>query len=229
MLVAGRVDLSEVLARLAAERPVFHSEADFQLALGLALWDSDSDLQVRLEVPPPDHAGLRHGAHLDLVAFNQRTEQRTVLELKYTTRSWSGLAKSGVARSEEYRLKNHGAEDIFGYDVVKDIWRVEQVVGGQEGWNGAVVVLTNNPYYWSPPKVDEDTSNAAAFRLREGTELSGERKWGDNTGDGTKKGHTDKFDLRGSYRLAWRDYSTLHDGPSRVRQFRYLLIPVVDE
>ena len=44
------------------------------------------------------------------------------MELKYPTALWVG----DVA-SERFELKNHGAQDILAYDVVKDTVRVERV------------------------------------------------------------------------------------------------------
>jgi hypothetical protein len=49
-LIAGTVTLDVVIQRLADERPVFHSEADFEHAFGQVLHDLDPAPKIRLEV-----------------------------------------------------------------------------------------------------------------------------------------------------------------------------------
>jgi hypothetical protein len=212
MKIAGAVDLEETLRRLARLRPVFHSEADFQLALAWQFQQDDSAMGVRLETRPAA------GVHLDLALSRPDLGRSTALELKYLTRAWSG-----EANGEHYALKNHGAQDIRGYDVVKDIARVERFISRREGANGAVVVLANDAAYWRPPKTI-DPANAAAFRLGEGVVLSGRRSWGPNVG-GTIKGREKPIDLLGRYELHWTDYAVLPGEGSAVAM-RQLVIPV---
>lgn len=81
-MVAGTVDLTELMAMLQNERPVFHSEADFQHALAWALHRLDPSVNIRLEVPQDDgerHEGrtatgtLRWGTAPDFFLQNERT------------------------------------------------------------------------------------------------------------------------------------------------------------
>lgn len=213
MLLAGSTDLDTVLAELAGLRPVFHSEADFQLALAWQVQQRDPSLLVRLETRPAP------GVHLDLAFASPRHGQTTAVELKYLTRAWVGDVDG-----ERYELKDHGAQDVRAYDVVKDVARVERFLAGKPGANGAVVVFTNDPSYWRPAK-EGDTSNAAAFRIGEGVELTGTRIWGPDTGLGTMKGRTSVLDVAGRYELHWTDYSRLHAG-GRGSEFRQLVIPI---
>jgi hypothetical protein len=210
--IAGTVDLADTLRALAGLRPVFHSEADFQLALAWQIQQRDPDMLVRLETRPAP------SVHLDLAFSRPDLGRSSAVELKYLTRAWSG-----DVGGERYELKNQGAQDIRGYDVVKDIVRVEQFIAGQPGADGVVVVLANDAAYWRPPKT-VDTANAAAFRLGEGVVLSGTRAWGPNTG-GTITGREKALDLRGSYELHWEDYATLPGGgPAAL--VRQLVIPI---
>jgi hypothetical protein len=140
-----------------------------------------------------------------------------VLELKYLTASWTGNVDS-----ERFELLNQGAQDIRAYDVVKDVQRVEQFVGGQPGWSGVVLVLTNDPGYWSRPNHGRIT-NADAFRIYEDRMISGDRAWGVATGAGTMKDRERAIQLHGEYRCRWSDYSVL---PGRKGRFRMLVIPV---
>lgn len=215
MQVAGSVDLAEALVGLAASRPIFHSEADFQLALAWGLQRRDPLMRVRLETRPEP------GTHLDIACSRPDLGRFTALELKYLTRLWSGDHDG-----ERFELKNHGAQDVRGYDVVKDISRVERFVHGRPGWDGAVVVVSNDPYYWRSKPVGHDATNAAAFRISDAIVLSGTRDWGPNTGAGTKKNRESALPLNGTYVLKWRDYSTVNAPPSAVAAFRLLLVEV---
>jgi hypothetical protein len=213
VLLAGSVDLHAVLDDLAALRPVFHSEADFQLALAWQVQQRDPSMLVRLETRPAD------GVHLDLALARPDLGRTTAVELKYLTRLWIG-----DVGGEHYELKNHGAQDIRSYDVVKDIARVERFIAGQPGADGAVIVLANDASYWRPAKVG-DTSNAAAFRISEGIVLTGSRAWGPKTRPGTMKARESSLDLTGRYELRWSDYSTVPgDGPAAT--FRKLVVAV---
>lgn len=211
MLIAGEVDLGTVLSALRHERPVFHSEADFQHALAWEIQRRTPQARVRLETRPAP------GVRLDLLVSSRDGSRLTALELKYLTRGWTGQVGD-----ERFELKNQGAQDIRAYDVVKDIGRVEQDAALLPGCDGAVVVVANDPSYWTPPTHDRQT-NAGAFRLYEGRRLAGELAWGPNTGPGTLRGREASIPLTGSYEFCWQDYSRL-PGPGGL--FRLLVVEV---
>lgn len=211
MLLAGSVDLVDLLTRLAASRPVFHSEADFQHAFCWTAQQSDERLRVRLETHPEPNV------RLDALVSRSDLGAHTVIELKYLTRTWSGQVDG-----ETFALKNQGAQDIRAYDVVKDVSRVERFVAGRSGWNGAVIALSNDPAYWRPVTHGRET-NAQAFRLYDGNLLEGHRTWGSNTGAGTMRSRTDPLHLKGLYRLSWRNYAHLS---GQNGTFRALVVEV---
>lgn len=204
-------DVKAWLETLRQSRPVFHSEADFQHALAWAIQMSDASARVRLETRPAP------GMRLDMLISRPDLGRHLVLELKYLTASWTG-----DVGSERFELLNQGAQDIRAYDVVKDVQRVEQFVGGQPGWSGVVLVLTNDPGYWSRPTHGRIT-NADAFRIYEDQMISGNRAWGAATGAGTMKDRERAIYLHGEYRCRWSDYSVL---PGRKGRFRMLVIPI---
>lgn len=204
------LDASGVLAALARRRRVFHSEADLQFAFAWEAKTAQPELEVRLETHPEPNVRL----DLELI---ERSGRGVAVELKYMTRLWTGWD-----RGEMFALKNHGASDLRGYDVVKDIARVERFVGSRSGWAGLVIALTNEASYWRPPTHGRAT-NADAFRLYEGTVLAGERAWGPHTG-GTAKGREDPLILRGAYSMNWTDYSMVDATPAG--RFRALVVPI---
>ena len=198
MLIAGSVDLASVLASLATRRPVFHSEADFQLALAREIEAADPDMFVYLETRPAE------GVHLDMACESHG--RYTAIELKYLTRPWSDIVEG-----QSFHLKV-GAVDYGRYDVVKDIARIEGFVGSRDGSNGAVVVLTNDPSYWRSP--GRSTAIDSAFRIHEGAVLEGLREWG-RTPAGKKRRAAIKLDH--SYEMRWSEFSEF-EGQGRLWQ-----------
>lgn len=157
MLIAGSLDLSALLASLAAQRPVFHSEADFQHSLAWTAHTMAPNLQVRLESQPEP------SLYLDLLIARRDSDAATAIELKYLTHAWEGRCKGGA-----FHLKNQSARDIRSYDVIRDVTRIEFLTGSRPTWNGLVLVITNDPWYWKPRGPGPET-NADAFRVHEGT------------------------------------------------------------
>lgn len=211
MLIAGGVALDAVLASLRRERPVFHSEADFQHAFAWEVQRAMPAARVRLETRPAP------GVRLDLLVTADSGDRGSAIELKYLTRAWSGKVSE-----ERFELKNQGAQDIRAYDVIKDIGRVEHDTRVLPNCDGAVVALSNDPSYWTAPGHDRLT-NAAAFRLYDGRRLEGVRAWGPHTGVGTLRGRENPIALTGSYQLRWNDYSRV---PGASGLFRLLVVEV---
>lgn len=152
-------------------------------------------MELRLERPFPGRAS---GA-IDLVL--SRGDQLHGIELKYLTRA----CHTSFA-GEEFKLKQHGAQDIRRYDVCKDVQRMEDFCTGRSS-SASVIVLTNDPYYWRTRErlgtCDE------AFDIGEARRLSGLLDWAAHTGAGTKKNREAAITLTGSYPLKWREYSEL--------------------
>ena len=207
------MDMRQLMDSLARERPVFHSEADFQFALG---WEikGQTGLDVRLEFPPFSNESL----YLDIWL----PSDRIAIELKYLTRKLR--LRLG---DESFALRDQSAQDIRRYDFVKDIERLERVVkDGNAASGGMAVLVTNDPSYWKPPARPEPID--AAFRVDQGRKLSGEMRWSDRAGKGTTKGRECPILLSGSYLLEWREYggSVTRRAKEKYAQFRYLAVEV---
>lgn len=197
------------LEALARRRPVFHSEADFQHALAWQLQLDHPDARIRLETRP-----LRgRSVFLDLLLSLDGV--RTAVELKYLVRSLT--AEVG---DERFELRAQSAHDIRRYDVVKDIARLEAIVGDGAADAGVMVALANDPAYWSAGR---DGTVDAAFRLHDGVILSGTVGWAAHAGAGTMAKRTEALALCGAYEMRWRDYSDTGD---RGGRFRALVVPV---
>ena len=197
---------------LCSQRPLFHSEADFQFAFAWASKTLYPHVEIRLETHPDP------SVRLDLQIDDAENGETVAIELKYLTRSWvSPESQDG----ERFALKNHGAQDLRRYDVVKDIHRVEHFIADRPTWRGFGIVLTNDPAYWEPP-TSLPTSLDAAFRIHDGMTLPRYMAWSSITA--SAKGREDALELTADYALTWVDYSTLDS--SRGGSFRSLVVPI---
>ncbi|MFJ6783970.1 hypothetical protein [Streptomyces yangpuensis] len=206
--VAG-VPLADVMGVLRRDRPVFHSEADLQHSFARALWEIAPEVRSRLEVPQ-----RRPGRpeYLDLLCLGPAG--RTLIEFKYITRSWTGTPCG--TPDEEYRLRNHGADDLARLHFVRDIARLERFCD-QPDQNGLALLVTNEPRLWTAPKPASRATRDQEFRIHEGRALTGTLRWA----DGQYAANT--CHLRGTYGLAWQPY---HEQPGTGGTFRYLAVPV---
>lgn len=205
------IDFSVLLRDLATARPVFHSEADFQHALAWAIHVSSDAAQVLLEVPTVTRLGRMS---IDVVVGLGGS--RLALELKYKTRPIK-LPDS----AEPFLLADDRAHPLGRYDVLKDVQRVEAAVEAGRATCGAVIFITNDSAYWTPPRSSTDTS--AAFSLDEGRTITGQLRWSAKTG-GTKKRREEPIVLQNSYRARWAHYSTV--GSGSYTTFRSLVLAV---
>jgi hypothetical protein len=205
-------DLPNALTALATERPVFHSEADFQLALAWQLKHQEPSRHVRLEKRAPL---LRDRLYVDLWA--KEGQEVAAIELKYKTRE-----ATFAVGDEEFELFNQAAQDLARYDFLKDVVRLQEVVASGTATVGYAVFLTNDRSYWSPSS--RSVLADELFRIHHGRELSGNLIWGATASPGTTKGREAALNIIGPHKLEWSPYSTLA-GPRG--EFRYLMVQVV--
>ena len=198
------------MAALAEERPLFHSEADFQHAFAWRLHSVHPGARIRLETR------FRPGERLDVLAVIDG--RRVAIELKYLLRKLTATVEG-----ELFDLPDQSAQDIRRYDFVKDILRLERMRLEDLADDAYAIALTNDPGYWRPT-AREGTVDAA-FRLAEGRRLAGLLAWAAHTGAGTMVGRKDPIALGGDYLVTWRDYSRV--GTERGGHFRYLAVEVL--
>ena len=205
------IDVEGAILAVKSKRPLFHSEADFQHALGWQLRRDNPSTDIRLEYRP--NWGGR--PHIDI--WVMRGSERVAIELKYKTRQLS-IEVNG----ESYDLASHAAQDTGRYDFVKDIRRLELVTEGRRDVWGVAIILTNDSALWKPAR--SESSADASFRVHDGRVLSGLLGWGDRAGPGTRKGREPAIELTGTYTVQWRPYSSL---PVRSwAEFRYAAVRV---
>jgi hypothetical protein len=206
------LDVHTILRELAHRRPVFHSEADFQHSFAWLIHEKIPDAVIRLEMP---FERDKQSCYLDLWVANRI--QSWAFELKYKTRKMSASITGEV-----YNLKNHGAQDVNRYSVLKDIERLEHLLASRRMVMGYLVFVTNDSAYWTPgvKKISID----AAFRIHENTLIQGELCWGTAASAGTVKGMERPIYLSGHYRVDWREYSRIES--IACGRFRYMVIEI---
>lgn len=131
--------ISQILQSLAALRPIFHSEADFQHTLAWELQKRYPEASLRLEYPIETLDAIMC---LDIL-FALPTKAFAI-ELKYKTRRLAC-----TANNEQFYLRNHGAQDIGRYEVIKDIQRLETMQRVRPNTKGCLIFLTNDSSYWT--------------------------------------------------------------------------------
>ena len=205
--------LHQVLTLLAHERPLFHSEADFQHSLALQVKEAYPLSTVRLEWPFRENVDSKR-AYLDMLVHAPNGDSIAV-ELKYRT-----CPLTLQIFGEEYELADQGSQDTGRHDFIKDIRRLEALVITGASTHGIAIMLTNDPRYWTPSK--SDSTHDAAFRLHGGRTIEGKLAWSASASTGTTQERDLILRLQGKYELNWENYST----PSSVGfgTFRYLAV-----
>lgn len=212
-LEGSHVNLHSILSELSQKRPVFHNEADFQHALAWEIREHYNDAKIRLETKV---LGANTKVYLDILV--QSNEKKYAIELKYKSRYLDCIIDG-----EEYVLNYQGAQDIGRYDVLKDLQRLENMVGAGVVDEGYLIFLTNDASYYTDPGVEKQTVDRD-FRLHEGRRLSGVLSWAEQTGMGTMKGRKEPITLQREYEVRWSAYSQVSDTSSG--EFRCLCLPV---
>lgn len=207
------LNIENTLKLLADQRPIFHSEADFQHALAWKIHELYPDTNVRLEVPS---GNLARRERIDIIVTNGA--HKFALELKYKKR-----ATEVVVNHEKFSLTNDGAQDIARYDFFKDVVRLEWYVAAERGTMGYALFLTNDELYWR-----ESTRgiNSAAFFMHEGRMLDnrGPLAWHERTGEGTMMGRREPLSPRVKGRIQWKDYSDVPN--AAAGRFRYVMLTI---
>ena len=206
------LDIAGILIALAVQRPIFHSEADFQHAFAWEIHWRLPNASIRLEFPTRP---LNKQLVLDI--WVAQRDAVLAVELKYKTR-----ALSVYVGDEQFALKDQSAQDIGRYDFIKDLQRLEQIVTDRKSAVGYAVLLTNDSAYWKPPR-DSNTVDAS-FRLHQGRTLRGTLSWSAAASAGTTRSREEPLTLDGTYHVHWESYSQPTNKGYGI--FRYLAIKV---
>jgi hypothetical protein len=201
-----RAAIHKCLSELADQRPIFHSEADFQFAFAWKFREQNPQYLLRLEVPFKN----TKSAHIDLLII---AKEKVAVEIKFHK---CGLTTT--FNSERFVFTGTAPRDVPRYGFLKDIERLETFVPDFCD-SGFALMLTNDARLWGDPKIGSRIDQE--FDLSERHILSGKMNWAGHASPGSRLGGDKGIQLKGTYTCNWQDFSQV-DG--RNGQFRYLLI-----
>jgi len=134
-----KLNVEYILGELSKDRPIFHSEGDFQFSLACKIKEFYSELNVRLEFP------MKPG-FLDIFLFS--SEKAVLFELKYKTTELVCQTQN----NERFNLKILRRKDYGFYGFIKDIARLENFkIKFQQKFEIVecyALILTNDDSYW---------------------------------------------------------------------------------
>ena len=192
------MDIESLLETLRTQRPIFHSERDFQCSLAELMRDKGYS-NVNLEVPGYDdligYIGEKN-RRVDIVA-----DGRVAIELKFPP-----APLSVTCNGDDFHLKGSKSVIKGRYRFWKDLWRVEQLVNNGVVKTGYAITITNRDY-WSPKKKEDWLSD---FATENGRRLSGSVKLRPELGGSRKilsEMKKDIFEFKYHYEVNWATWS----------------------
>ena len=218
--------LENILKELGVNRPVFHSEADFQFALAWAIQKENSKYKIRLEQP---YVLEDKTIYVDIVVETDK-KKYIPIELKYKTANTVEKNKSFKIKNESFYLKYQGAQDISRYDCFKDVSRLEDLMEDKHVnfENGYTVWLTNDHLYWNGSREGVISEN---FSIQEGGPKinSGKPMRWKGGSEGTKKGREKAIKLKNQYEIEWKPYSDISKECEKNSEFKYAVLYIPRE
>ena len=211
-------DLDIILMELAVQRPVFQNEMDFQFSFAWQIKMKFPNWNIRFEKNLTDSEDEKR--RIDLWIEGENTY---AIELKYPTQELFH-----EVNNEIFKLRNQSAVDYSRYAFLKDIQRMEEVVGNNTDVKGYAILITNDMSIELPPTKDDVAD--FQFRIHEGRVIDNEvldwirKEGGQSFGD-----MENPIKLRGTYKFNWKDYSELKDKnnlPVTNGKFRYLFVEI---
>ena len=211
-------DLDTTLMELAVQRPVFQNEMDFQFSFAWQIKMKFPNWDIRFEKNLTDSEDEKR--RIDLWIEGENTY---AIELKYPTQELFH-----EVNNEIFKLRNQSAVDYSRYAFLKDIQRMEEVVGNNTDVKGYAILITNDMSIELPPTKDDVAD--FQFRIHEGRVIDNEvldwirKEGGQSFGD-----MENPIKLRGTYKFNWKDYSELKNKnnlPVTNGKFRYLFVEI---
>jgi len=211
-------DLDTTLMELAVQRPVFQNEMDFQFSFAWQIKMKFPNWNIRFEKNLTDSEDEKR--RIDLWIEGENTY---AIELKYPTQELFH-----EVNNEIFKLRNQSAVDYSRYAFLKDIQRMEEVVGNNTNVKGYAILITNDMSIELPPTKDDVAD--FQFRIHEGKVINNEElDWIRKEGGQSFGDMENPIKLRGTYKFNWKDYSELKNKnnlPVTNGKFRYLFVEI---
>ena len=211
-------DLDTTLMELAVQRPVFQNEMDFQFSFAWQIKMKFPNWNIRFEKNLTDSEDEKR--RIDLWIEGENTY---AIELKYPVQELFH-----EVNNEIFKLRNQSAVDYSRYAFLKDIQRMEEVVGNNTDVKGYAILITNDMSIELPPTKDDVAD--FQFRIHEGKVINNEElDWIRKEGGQSFGDMENPIKLRGTYKFNWKDYSELKNKnnlPVTNGKFRYLFVEI---
>ena len=187
------IDMQYLMDELSRRYPLFHSEDDFKFQLAWLIKELYPSLTVNLE----RKLQVDEKDRTDLVVSNSKSI--VPVELKYKT------IKSDVnVKGERFVFKYHGAHDFTRYDFLRDIVRIETLVGSVNSIEeGYVVIVTMDESVF---KVARAGSLSASFPIEQGRVINGVYSYSEQAKVKYPE-RADALEVVGHYEALWQEYS----------------------
>lgn len=206
--IEQKFEIEKIIMKLAERRKLFHSEDDFKFALALTIKELYKNAEIRLEYPFDN-------IHIDILV--NLNDNRIPIELKYKTKEYHLKVNE-----ENYNLKEQYAENIGKYLYLKDIQRIENLIGKcSKISEGYTIFVTNNKSYQNSSRSNSKCIN---FSLKNGRIIKKKSKlvWNKSK---VKKYLENPIELKNEYQINWKQYSKIDD--SNAGTFIYLVNRIV--
>ena len=211
--------LNSILENLSLYRPFFHSESDFQHELALFL-SINCNKEIRLEkpflnIPLNNFATKKIKVELDILLIKEKVG----IELKYKT-----INKNISFNNEEFKLKNHGAQNLGRFDFFDDLRRLQILKKNDRIDSGYVIFLTNDPLYWRPitrNNFSKEFSMEEGRHIKRNSILSWIGNPGENSVTSKRLGEFSKIEIDNDSSLVWNNYSKIEGN-----EFKHLIVEV---
>ncbi len=218
------LDIEKCIKSLSDKRPIFHSEADFQVALAWEIQKGYPKANIRLEYPVDK-------MNIDIVVFCG--EKMIPIELKWLRTDFECCIKGADGENgEKFKLALSGADAEVRYDCLKDIERIENISEICDDFvEGYTIWLTNSEKYWESPKNIEKTCKNFTVHHTANIKCNSTLEWSEHTDIKTIKKH-EKISLKNSYTFSWEDYSIIAESDiekkayHKQNKFKYCITPI---
>lgn len=214
--------IREAFNNLKSQNRFFVSEADFQHCLAMELeraFHDAPDTSIILEFPI-EQGGRK--IYVDIMIVHDG--RLYPIELKYKTKHIPADSLYGKTQIPMRNiLKDQAAQDLGGYEIWKDVNRIERLIKNDQAHSGVCIVISNDKYYWDG--FCSPRAQGFAFRTKAGLYAPRKCDWNITKQTDVKKWIAEHpgFRIENEYNLEWADF---HNCEHQNGCFKSLFIPI---
>lgn len=207
----GKDVIKSILNDLSKERPVFCSEADFQLELCRYIRNYFEKNNIKdFKILPEYYYNPNNEKPMYIDILIIVNSKWYPIELKYKTRGNSdhNILLKYETDGCEFTLMNHGAYDNNCYKYLYDILRIEKIKKENENFEeGYAIMLSNDAKYWEGP--EKENCIYSDFIIKNGRTILPKKeglKWDEKASKKTIDGCEMPLKFDDEYKMEWETY-----------------------